>query len=121
MSVGGIIGTLLSTVVTFIILVILNKIFEHDMEVRHSLIMSVICFFVLPMAVGAVMMFGGFSVPYLGLILPLIIWIILGEVLLGGDRKTRLKVAIIAFAVYTILSIFVFPSLFGAISSVIHF
>ena len=52
------------------------------------------------------------SIPYAGIILPLIIWIIIGELLLRESSfSTRLKITVIAFVIYLILQFIGLPGL----------
>jgi len=42
--------------------------------------------------------------------LPLVVWIILGELLIKeADMKTKLKVVVVAFVIYTFLSLYLTP------------
>ncbi|MFH1631240.1 MAG: hypothetical protein ABIA21_03420 [Candidatus Aenigmatarchaeota archaeon] len=109
LSVGSALGLLINTLVVFVVLIIVNKLIEHDMEPKQSFIMAFLAMFITPIVMLAIGLSGVASViPFFGvivlLLIPLIVWIVLGEVLLKGDMKEKLKVIVVAFLVYTILN-----------------
>jgi len=109
LSIGGVISLLINALLVFIVLVVVNKIIEHEMEAKHSLIMAFLALFLAPLAMAVIAMTGVSAViPYFGIIamfvIPLLVWILLGELLLKGDRMEKLKVVLIAFVVYFILN-----------------
>lgn len=111
LTVGGIVADIVSMLIIFAALVIADKIIAHSVDAKRLLIMSVIAFFVAPI-VGSLIA-GYIAIPFIGYILPLIVWIILGELLIKeADMKTKLKVIIVAFIVYILLSMFVAPYIF---------
>ncbi len=110
-SFGSILGLLINTLVAFIAIVVSNGVIAHNIDIKHSFIMAIVALFVAPIIVA----FLSLGV-YLSLfIIPLIVWIILGEVLLSADKMTKLKVVIIAFVVYTILNFVGLPSIVAGI------
>ncbi|HLD85136.1 MAG TPA: hypothetical protein VI968_01120 [archaeon] len=116
LSLGGIIATFVNALIAFVAITIADKFIGHNFEPKRTFIMAVVALFLAPIvstfAFGAGVLPDYFSV-YL---LPLILWIVLGEVLLGGEgRKTKLEVAIIAFVVYSLMSIFLSPFVFSAL------
>ncbi|MBI5332006.1 MAG: hypothetical protein HZB65_00370 [Candidatus Aenigmarchaeota archaeon] len=109
LSLAGIIGLLITTFIIFIALVIADKVIAHEMNIKHVLIMAFLCAFIVPIITTIALQFlsipVGFSqIFYYGL--PLLSWVVLGEVLLGGEFKEKLAVAFIAFAVFTALQMF---------------
>ena len=108
MTLGGIIATLVNVLIIFLALVIADKVIAHNVNVKRLLIMALIAFFLAPI-IGSLIA-GYVAIPYIGLILPLIVWIILGELLIKeADMKTKLKVVVVAFVVYTFLSLCLTP------------
>jgi uncharacterized membrane protein len=120
LNVGYIVSLLVNAIVAFIAIVLADKLIAHNFDAKHSFIMAIVALFVTPIILGFI--FGFLSLPVFivggieiisGFILPLVVWIALGELLLQADRITKLKVIIIAFVVYLILSIFLTPFLMG--------
>jgi len=113
LSVGGIIGILISAIVAFIVIVLVDKMIGHNFEIKHSFIMAIVAMFIVPIISAFGLSALNIGIPYLdSLILPLIVWIILGEILLKADFMAKLKVIIIAFVVFTLLSWYLVPYLF---------
>ncbi len=117
-SVGGVIGLLIDALLTFAIIVLIDKIIAHEMELKHALIMALVAYFITPIMMFALVAVipGTMSFVILGFIVPLLIWVLLGELLLHGDFGTKLKVAVVAFVVYFILTYAGIP---GMIASMI--
>src|SRR3989338_738193 len=109
-SLGGIIGLLIDVVVITAVLLVTEKFLAHEMAVRNSFIMGFIAYLIVPL----VFAFAGISIPFAGIIVPLIVWIALGEVLLKGSRAGRLKAAAVAFIVYLALSMVGVPGMIAA-------
>ena len=106
LSIGGIISLIVNVIVTAIAIMIADKLISHEISVKNSFIMAFIVYLILPLilsfAVGFVPEIAAFFV-----ILPLIAWIILGEIMLKAGMKQKAIVAIIAYAVNIFLSIYV--------------
>jgi hypothetical protein len=116
LSLGGVISLIVNVIVTALAIMIADKIISHEISVKHSFIMAFIVYFILPL----VLSFAATLVPSIApifIILPLVAWIILGELLLKADMKQKAIVAVIAYAVNILLSIYVS----GMILSFIHF
>lgn len=113
LNIGFIASTLISSFVAFIAIIISDKIIAHEMEFKHALIIAVIALFIGPIAGG--LMLSYFSLPdmFALYIIPLLIWIILGEIMLKIDRMAKLKVMIVAFVVYFVLSTALTPYIFS--------
>jgi len=92
------------------VLLVTEKFLAHEMAVRNSFIMGFIAYLIVPL----VFAFAGISIPFAGIIVPLIVWIALGEVLLKGSRAGRLKAAAVAFIVYLALSMVGVPGMIAA-------
>ncbi len=116
LSVGGIIALLLNALVAFIALVIADKIIAHSINVKKLFIIALVALFLTPIVGAVVLELIALPVLVSAYILPLLVWIILGEVLLSSDMGTKAKVAVIGFVVYIVLSIFLTPYLFSVLS-----
>ena len=109
LTIGGIVWLLIKTFLIFVALVIADKIISHDMNAKHVLIMAFLVAFVVPIITSLALPFIALPAGFSQLIfygLPLLMWIVFGEVLLGGDYKQKIAVAFIAFAIFTVLDFF---------------
>ncbi len=115
LTLAGVISTLISAIVAFIGLVIADKFIAHNIDAKRLLIIAIVALFVTPVA-GS-FLFAMVSLPAAigAYALPLIVWIILSEILLSSDLMTKLKVAVVGYVVYLILTITVAPYLFAII------
>ena len=111
LTLGGIIGLAVNVVIITAVLYFANRFIAHETSGKQSLIMAVVAYLVAPLVLSLV----GISIPFSFYIIPLIVWIALGEVLQKGDRKAKLKAAALAFVIYIILSIYLTPFIFGVI------
>jgi hypothetical protein len=112
-SVGGAIGLLVQILIIWVVVMLADKIIAHQIQAKHSLILAVLAYFLSPL----VLAFAAISIPFAGIIVPLIVWIVLGEVLLrgySGGAVARLKVAAIAFVIYLILNMVGVPGMIAA-------
>ncbi|GEM_PF-2048597 len=114
-TLGGVIGLLVQVLIVWIAVMLADKIIAHQIEAKHSLILAVLAYFITPL----VLSFAAISIPFAGIIVPLIVWIILGQILL---RQTagfvpKVKVAAVAFVIYFILTFVGLPAMIaGAIA-----
>ncbi len=111
LSVGGAIGLLINVVIVAVILMLTDRFLAHEMSAKNSFIMAFIAYFVVPILLS----FAAVSFPFSGYVIPLIIWIGLGEVLLKGSRKGRLTAAAVAFVVYIVLTMLGVQSLLASL------
>ena len=114
LSVGGIVALLVNALIVFVALVIADKIIAHSIDAKRLLIMSIISLFLAPI-VGILL---ASYVPLPGMVsayaVPLLVWIILGELLIKeADFRTKLKVIVVGFLAYILLSIFAAPLIFS--------
>ena len=112
-SVGGAIALLVQILIIWVVVMLADKVIAHQIQAKHSFILAVLAYFLSPL----VLAFGGISIPFAGIIIPLIVWIVLGEVLLrgySGGAVMRLKVAAIAFVIYLILNMVGVPGMIAA-------
>ncbi len=116
LSVGGVIALLLNSIVALIALVIADKVIAHNVDVKHLFIMSIVALFVTPIIGGVVLGYVAVPAVVSAYLLPLVVWIALGEVLIKeADMKTKLKVVVVGFIAYIILSILLAPYVFSLI------
>jgi hypothetical protein len=111
-SVGGAIGLLVQILIIWVVVMLADKIIAHQMQAKHSLILAILAYFLSPL----VLAFAAISIPFASIIVPLIVWIVLGEILLRGygGAKARLKVAAIAFVIYLVLNYAGVPGMIAA-------
>ena len=103
LTLGGIVGLVVEVAIITAILTLSDKFIAHEMAIKHSLLMAFVAYLVVPV----ILAFASFSIPFVGYIVPLVVWLVLGEVLLKGDRQARLKASLLAFVVYIVLTSFV--------------
>ncbi len=97
----------LNAFIVFLSIVISDKFLNHNITVKNSAIMVVIAYLIMPYVMIAVDML--ISIPSIVsfILVPLIIWIILGEMLLKDFKFTsKLNVSMIAFITYLLLEYF---------------
>lgn len=103
MSVSGFIWLLVQSLIIFIVVVIAGKVLAHETSIKHSLILAFVAYFISNAAVFGLALIG-IMIPFGFYIIPILVWIGLGELLIGGSRKTRLIIAIIAYATYILIN-----------------
>jgi len=114
LSIGGIISLLINVIITAIAIMIADKLITHEISVKHSLLMAFIAYLIVPILFSFLFTFVP-GIAVIGIILPLIAWIILGELLLKSDRKQKAIVAVIAYAVNILLLTYVSGLIFSII------
>lgn len=104
LSVGGALALLIQSLITAAVIVLSDKIIAHEMDIKHAFMMSIGAYFAVPLIMLGVAA-GGIQLPSVVTlyIVPLLAWIVLGEILLKADTVTKAKVAAVAFIVYTVL------------------
>lgn len=103
-SFQGIVYLVLDVVIIFLALMAADKHIAHRFEPKHVLIMSILAYFLGPITLS--FLSGYVSIPYAFVLFPLVLWIVLGEIFLDDfDFKTKLKVAVIGFLIYEIITI----------------
>ena len=115
-SIGWVISTLVNALVAAIALIISDKFIAHQIDAKRIFIMALVAMFVAPLLASLALGLAAAG-PIVIYLVPLLIWILLGEVLLQAERMVKLKVAAVGFFVYIILSIMLTPYLFA----IIHF
>ena len=116
LSAGGIIATLIDALIAFAVIVIVDKFIGHNFEPKRTFVMALIALFVGPII--SISILGSTTLPgFVSLyVVPLVLWIILGELLLQGESmKTKLEVTIIAFVVYSVVRIVLTPMIIGMV------
>ncbi len=114
LSAGGIIATFIDAIIAFAVIVIVDKFIGHNFEPKRTFAMAIVALFVAPII--SVALIGSTALPgFVSVyVVPLVLWIVLGELLLRGESmKTKLEVTIIAFIVYSVLRIVLAPTIAG--------
>lgn len=116
LSAAGIISTLINAVIASIAIIIVSKLMKQSLGAKRAFLIAIISLFIIPVIfalIAEAVVLPGFVIAY---IIPLIVWILLGEILLSGEgMMNKLKIIIIAFVIYIILSIFLAPTIFSFI------
>jgi hypothetical protein len=112
LSISTILIYLIDALIAWIAIIISDKIIAHEIEPKKSLVLALASFLVVPIALPML------GIGALGsvIVVSAIVWIGLGELILEADRMTKLKVLIIAFVVYYIISIFLSEYILSLIS-----
>lgn len=93
---------LINALLAFVAVVLVDRIISHEVEAKHALALSIVSFVAVPILAPFI---GAFEKNAL-LVLSFVSWVILGEALLQSDWQTKLKVLVIAFVVYSVLTLF---------------
>jgi hypothetical protein len=107
LNIGGAVALLVQASLAALVIVIVNKVVAQsfELEVKSAFIMAVGSYFLTPLVflglASAGMTFPSLVALY---IVPLLVWIVLGEVLLHSySTMEKAKVAIVAFVAYSVL------------------
>lgn len=114
-SIADVIWLAVQAIIIFVVIVVSDHIIAHGVGIKHAIIMSFAAFLLVPLILFFTAS-GGFMLPYLGYVIPLIVWIILGEILLEGDMKNKAIVGVIAYVAYLALA---FSGLQSMVTSVV--
>lgn len=110
-TIGGLVWLFVQTFAVFLVIVLADRLISHGVEMKHALILSFAAYF-LPGLLRLGLSIVGISLPDpIVLVLPLLIWIGLGELLLEGDFKGKLIVAVIAYVTFFALNKSPLPSI----------
>ena len=104
-SIGGVVWLIVQSAFVFLAIVLAEKFVTYNIQMQHAFILSVVAYFAAPLATYAVSYTGIILPSFIGLLLPLLVWIALGEVLIEGDLKSRAMVAIVAYGAYIIINV----------------
>ena len=113
-SIGGVISLVVQVLIIWIVVMLADKVIAHEIEAKRSAILAFLAYFLSPL----VLVFVTIPIPFVGLFAPLIVWVVLGELLLSGDRVSRLKVAAVAFVIYLLLNLVGIPGMIAAVIAV---
>ncbi len=110
-TLSGILTLAVSMIIAWIILMLSDKIIGHEIEAKHTLMISIIALFITPIVVGLLAQFMALPAVLSTLLviylLPLLVWVVLGEILIKDiDVTKKFLVMIVAFAVYTLVQMF---------------
>ncbi|MBI4162834.1 MAG: hypothetical protein HY513_04070 [Candidatus Aenigmarchaeota archaeon] len=119
LSMGGIIATFIDAIIAFAVIAIIDKFIGHNFEPKRTFAMAIIALFLAPII--SISVLGSTTLPgFVSIYLvPLVLWMVLGELLLQGESmKTKLEVALIAFVVYSIMRIILAPAIAGLLGAI---
>ncbi|MBI4018387.1 MAG: hypothetical protein HY368_02160 [Candidatus Aenigmarchaeota archaeon] len=104
LSTAGILALLIKSVLAFLVITLADSVIGHEFRPTHTAVISLLALFAAPIV--TTLMNQAFSLPlYVDLLISLIVWIIAGEILLEeADMMTKLKVMVVAYAVFTVAS-----------------
>ncbi len=112
LSISGLIGLFINVIITTVAIIIADKIIAHEIEGKHAFIMAFVAYFVTPLLLTGLALVNivlpSVAVLY---IIPLVVWIGLGEILLKADFKAKLIVAVLAFVIYAALTAIGIPAM----------
>jgi len=110
-TIGDAVGLLVNVIIVFLVIVLIDEVVAHNFEIKRCFLMAILAYFVAPLILRFLP-----TIPFGIYIIPLIVWIILGELLLEAETIKKAEVAAIAFIVYTVLTVFRVPEMIaGAI------
>jgi len=113
--VSSLISLVVETVIIVIAISLANIIITHGIDIKRIFVMALLAYLLTPI-VGYFLVSFLPAIPYL---LPLIVWIVLGEIILKDiDFKKKAIVAAIGYVIFIILSFIGFS---GIIRSLIGF
>jgi hypothetical protein len=112
LSINSVLIYLVNALIAWVALIAADTVIAHNIEAKKTLVLSLAAFFVVP-----------FFLPLLGLgalgstvVVSAIVWIGLGELILEADWTTKLKVLLIGFIVYFVVSMYLGEYIIGFIS-----
>jgi hypothetical protein len=111
LSIGGIISLAINVIITAVAIMLSDKLIAHEISPKKSVIMAVIAYLIVPLVISIIASFAP-AISLFGFVLPLVAWIVLGEILLSGDFKLKAIIAVIAYALNLILLMYVTPLIF---------
>jgi hypothetical protein len=106
LSLSGILSLLVNVVITMIVIMIVSKVISHEANAKHCFIMAFVSYLIAPLVISYLILFVP-AIVSVAILLPLIVWVILGEALLSGGRKQNLIIAVIAYVVNLFLLAYV--------------
>jgi len=99
--VSSTISLLIECIVITISLSLANLLVEHGIEIKRIIPMALIAYFVTPI-VGSLI---APSIPIISYLLPLVIWVILGEIILTDiEVKKKALIAALGYAIFFVLT-----------------
>lgn len=107
LTIAGIVVLLAKAFLAFVLIVLSDFVIAHQFEWKHTLIMALLALFATPIVTTLMYQSLNITIPFFDLLVSLAIWVVAGEILLPeGDWQTKLKVALLAFVGFTLISTF---------------
>ncbi|MBI2578706.1 MAG: hypothetical protein HYW26_03275 [Candidatus Aenigmarchaeota archaeon] len=105
LTVAGIVTLLLKAIIAFLVITLADKIIGHEFNPGHTAIIALLALFATPIVTSLFEQYYSVSIPFLGLAVSLVVWVISGEILLGeGNWEEKLKVIVVAYVAFTLIS-----------------
>ena len=105
LTILGIVTLLLEAVIAFLVITLADKIIGHEFHPGHTAIMALLALVASPIVTTLMLQSLSIPIPYFDLIVSLLVWVVAGEILLGeGNWEAKLKVALIAYIAFTLVS-----------------
>ena len=101
---GGIVWLLVQSLIVFLVIVLADRVIAHGVQTKHALILSFAAYFIPGLILFGLNLAGVLLPGSILLVVPLLVWIGLGELLLEGDFKSKLIVAVIAYVAFFALN-----------------
>ena len=112
-SIGSALTYLIHALIAWIAIIIADSIIAHNIESKKAFVLALAAFFVVPLVLPIL----GIGAIGSAIVVSAIVWIGLGELILEADWTTKLKVLIVGFVVYYVISVFVGEIILNAVSA----
>ena len=117
LTIGGVVALLVQVVIISIVIMILDYVVSHEVEVKYAFIIGLGAYFITPLIVVGLSLANYFDPLVAAYVIPLAVWLILSEAFLQTTSTNKAIVAVAAFAVYAVLNFFGLPMMIaGAIA-----
>ena len=105
LSIGGAIALLIQVVIIAAVIMLLDYVVAHQVEVKYAFIIGLGAYFITPLIVLA-LGFANYLDPLVAAyVVPLAVWLVLSEAFLQADTKSKAIVAVAGFVAYTALNV----------------
>lgn len=102
-SVAGAAWLVVQSLAVFLVVMLADRFIAHGYNIKHTLMLAFGAYFLSP-AVILALQYAGISITNALFIVPLVVWVVLGELLLEGDRKNKLIVAVVGYLSFVALN-----------------
>ncbi len=109
LTIGGAIALLIQVVIISAVIMILDYVVAHEVEVKYAFLIGLGAYFITPLVVVGLSLANYFDPLVAAYVIPLAVWLGLSEAFLQTTAKNKAIVAIAAFTVYVLLNYFGVP------------